>query len=136
MQRALDTPLPTTPAKARTTEAAATTRPPRSRAVKAFVSLTPTLMLWLVLFMYIPLICTQVQCPPRLTAMHSKAVDATQNAVDGVFQWTSTQAVQMKHLASVHGTEITEKARKMTRETSEKLKELVRFTCAMCDTIE
>jgi hypothetical protein len=69
-----------------------------------------------------------VQCPPRVTQIHSNAVDATQNAVNGVSQWTSAHAAQLKHTALVTSAKVTEQARKTSREASEKVKELVRET--------
>jgi len=128
VQRALGTPLPTTPAKSRTTTAGPSgsrerTRPRAASLLSLFAS---SLALWMALFLYVPLICTKVQCPPRVTEVHSKAVDATHTAVIDAAQWTTTHAAQIKHTALVYGTKVTEQARKTSREASAKLQELVR----------
>lgn len=78
------------------------------------------------LFLYVPLICMKVQCPPRVTQVHSKAIDVTQNAVSDVTQWSIAHAARVKQTALVYGTKVTEQARKTSQEASAKLQELVR----------
>jgi hypothetical protein len=138
MQRALDTPLPVTPGKkSRTTTTTTTTtttstaaagaRRPRSKTGNILSLLAPNLALWMALFLYIPLICSKVQCPPRLTEFHSTAVEATHHAVNDVKEWTITHAGQVKLTALIYSTKVTEQARKTSREASVKLQELVRI---------
>ncbi|KAL4527200.1 hypothetical protein Ndes2526B_g09091 [Nannochloris sp. 'desiccata'] len=127
VQRALGTPLPTTPAKSRTVTAApsGSRQRTRSRATSLLSLFASTLALWMALFLYVPLICMKVQCPPRVTQVHSKAIDVTQNAVSDVTQWSIAHAARVKQTALVYGTKVTEQARKTSQEASAKLQELM-----------
>jgi hypothetical protein len=58
--------------------------------------------------------------------MHSTVVEATHNAVTGAGQWMSTHGALVKQTTLVYSAQVTEQARKTTREATAKLQELVR----------